>query len=111
MHQTELHYQLLQAIKANPNASQRQLAKEVGISLGKANYCLKSLIEKGWVKAGNFKRSKNKLGYLYLLTPEGVEEKAKLTQSFLERKVAEYEQLENEIEQLRQQVSAHNKSN
>ena len=111
MHQTELHYQLLQAIKANPNASQRQLAKEVGISLGKANYCLKSLIEKGWVKAGNFKRSKNKLGYLYLLTPKGVEEKAKLTQSFLERKVAEYEQLENEIEQLRQQVSTHNKSN
>ena len=68
------------------------------------NYCLKALIDKGWVKAGNFKRSDNKLGYLYLLTPTGIDEKSKLTKAYLARKITEYERLKKEIEQLQNQV-------
>lgn len=104
MHQTKNHYLLLQALKANPNATQRELAKELGISLGKINYCIKALVEKGWLKAGNFKRSDNKLGYMYLLTPKGLEEKSNLTKSYLARKLAEYDQLEIEIKELKAQV-------
>lgn len=104
MDKTENHYRLLQALNNNPNATQRQLAKELGISLGKTNYCLKALIDKGWVKAGNFTRSDNKLGYLYLITPKGIEEKSKLTKAFLQRKLAEYEQLEQEIKELKNNI-------
>jgi EPS-associated MarR family transcriptional regulator len=98
------HHLLLEAIKNNPNATQRELAQDIGISLGKVNYCLKGLVEKGWIKAGNFKRSNNKLGYIYLLTPKGIEEKAKLTKNYLARKLVEYEELEAEIKALKEQV-------
>jgi len=81
--------------------SQRDLARALSISLGKANYCLQALIEKGLVKANNFRRSNNKVAYAYLLTPRGIEEKAKVTAQFLMRKIAEYEALEKEIQQLR----------
>jgi EPS-associated MarR family transcriptional regulator len=98
---TETHLKILKYIESNPHISQRKLAEELGVSLGKVNYCLKALIGKGLVKAGNFKRNANKMGYLYLLTPQGIEEKAKLTASFLKRKIAEHEQITKEIEQLK----------
>jgi len=102
MNTIERDYRVLEAIKKNPGATQRELAIALGISVGKVNYCLKALIEKGWIKAGNFKRSNNKLGYLYLLTPIGIEEKTKLTKAYLQRKIAEYERIKTEIEQLQQ---------
>ena len=98
------HHLLLEALKNNPNATQRELAQEIGISLGKVNYCLKALVEKGWIKVGNFKKSKNKFGYIYLLTPRGIEEKTKLTKNYLARKLVEYEELEAEIKALQKQV-------
>jgi len=101
----DLHYKLLKVLQTNPDLSQRQLAHELGISLGKTNYCLRALIEKGWVKADNFRRSTNKVAYAYLLTPHGIEERARATAHFLRRKVAEYEALEKEIEQLRSEVA------
>lgn len=101
----ETSYRLFKLIEENPDMSQRELAKEMGISLGKTNYCLKGLIDKGWLKARNFKNSNNKIAYFYALTPKGVGEKAKLTTRFLQRKVREYEMLKGEIEKLRQEVS------
>lgn len=100
----EYRYKILKELQQDPNISQRELAKRLGISLGKANFCLKALIEKGSVKAENFKNSTNKAGYLYLLTPKGIEEKVSLTQRFLQRKLKEHQELEKEIEQLRQEV-------
>ena len=88
---------MLKALEANPNLSQRQLASELGISVGKANYCIKALIERGWVKARNFRTSKNKLAYAYLLTPRGVRRKSQLTMRFLEHKRREFEALQREI--------------
>ena len=102
----EYHYQLLKVLQENPDLSQRELAQKIGISLGKTNYCLKALIEKGWVKVASFRRSENKVAYAYLLTPRGVEEKVKATADFLRRKVAEYDALEKEIEQLRSEVKS-----
>jgi len=98
---TETHLKILKHIESNPHISQRKLAEELGVSVGKVNYCVKALIGKGLVKAGNFKRSTDKMGYLYLLTPQGIEEKTKLTASFLKRKIAEHEQITKEIEQLK----------
>ncbi|QRV25203.1 MarR family EPS-associated transcriptional regulator [Marinomonas foliarum] len=100
----EYRYKILKALQQDPSMSQRELAKRLEISLGKANFCVKALIEKGLIKADNFKNSTNKMGYLYLLTPKGIEEKASLTKRFLQRKITEYEKLEQEIEQLRQEV-------
>lgn len=100
----DLHYKLLKVLQANPDLSQRQLAQELGVSLGKTNYCLRALIEKGWVKADNFRRSTNKVAYAYLLTPRGIDERARATVQFLRRKVAEHEALANEIEQLRDEI-------
>jgi EPS-associated MarR family transcriptional regulator len=77
------------------------VAKELGISLGKVNYCLRALVDKGWIKAANFKNSRNKSAYMYLLTRRGFEEKTRITARFLQRKVREYEALRTEIEQLR----------
>ena len=85
----EAHYRLLRLLDASPNLSQRELARELGVSLGKVNYCVNALIEKGWVKARNFRNSNNKLAYAYLLTPRGIEQKAAITVQFLHRKVAE----------------------
>jgi len=100
----EYRYKILKKLEADPKISQRDLARELSISVGKANYCLQALIEKGLIKANNFKNSRNKKAYMYLLTRSGIEEKAKITAQFLARKVAEYEALEIEIEQLRQYV-------
>ena len=96
----EIHLKVLRHLEENPDVTQRELAKELGISLGKANYCLKALIEKGWIKANNFKNNNNKAAYAYLLTPKGIESKAQITVRFLKRKIAEYEALKSEIEQL-----------
>lgn len=85
--------------------SQRELAREMGVSLGKTNYCIKGLMEKGWLKARNFKNSNNKIAYTYMLTPKGVSEKAKITARYLKNKVHEYEALKDEIKMLRKEVS------
>ena len=99
------HYKLLKLIEANPAIQQREMAKVMGISLGKANYCLKALVQKGLVKMDNFRRADNKLAYSYLLTPSGIEAKARLTVSFLKHKVAEYEAIRNEIEELQRDAA------
>jgi EPS-associated MarR family transcriptional regulator len=96
----ENRYKLLKLLHENPEMNQRQIATELGLSLGKVNFCLKAVIEKGWVKAGNFSKSPNKKAYVYLLTLRGIEEKAKVTFDFLERKQKEYEALKTEIEAL-----------
>ena len=80
--------------------SQRQLADSLGVSLGAANYCMRALVEKGWVKLENFQKNTNKLGYLYLLTPMGITAKTQLTANFLKRKLTEYDNLKAEIEDL-----------
>lgn len=94
----------LRLLETNPEMTQRELAEALGVSLGAANYCLKALVEKGWVKLENFQNNPNKLGYLYLLTPLGMAAKATLTARFLRRKLAEYEALRAEIEQLQSEV-------
>jgi EPS-associated MarR family transcriptional regulator len=91
----------LKVLQENPGVSQRTLAKEVGINVSTINFCLKAMVEKGWIKMGNFSKNPDKLSYAYLLTPTGVAEKAVLTRRFLQRKVAEYEKLRDEIEALR----------
>lgn len=95
---------VLQALKQNPEMTQRDLSRMVGISLGKINFILKALIQKGLVKTHNFKNSRNKKAYLYILTPSGIEEKARITYRFLKRKMEEYEQLEEQIRLLRKEV-------
>ena len=100
----ESRYRILKELEANPEISQRELARSLGISLGKVNYCLKALIDKGMVKAGNFSRSDQKSRYLYQLTPQGVEHKAKVTARFLKLKLDEYDALQQEIEELRREV-------
>ena len=100
----EITYRLIKAIEANPEASQRELAREMGISLGKLNYCLKGLTEKGLIKMQNFRNSQNKLAYVYLLTPKGIEAKARITARYLKRRMAEYEALKAEIEQLQAEM-------
>lgn len=102
--QDEITYKLLKSIEENPSQSQRQLSKSLGVSLGKLNYCIKALIDKGLVKAHNFRNNPDKKDYLYLLTPQGVDEKAKVTMRFLKRKMAEYELLEKEIAGLREEI-------
>jgi len=84
--------------------TQRQMAKELGLSLGKTNYVVRALVDKGWVKLTNFKRSDNKIGYIYLLTPEGISEKSVLAQNFLKRKSEEYNKLKIEIEMLKNEL-------
>ncbi len=95
---------ILREIKKRPELTQRELSSYLGISLGKVNFLLKALIEKGYVKVHNFKNSKNKYGYLYYLTPTGFEEKTRITRRFLTRKIKEYESLEEEIRLLKQEV-------
>ena len=101
---TESHYRVLKALEANPNLSQRQLATELGISVGKANYCIKALIDKGWVKARNFRNSDNKLAYAYMLTPSGIRRKAQLAVRFLEHRRREFEELKREIAMLNAEI-------
>ena len=92
-------FNVLRKINSNPNVSQRDLANELNLSLGKINYCLKALKNKGLVKIQNFKKSKNKMGYAYILTPRGISEKTKITISFMKKKMNEYEELKKEINQ------------
>ena len=102
----EYRYKILKLVESNPAISQRELAQQLDISLGKVNFCLKALIEKGLLKATNFRNNKNKLAYMYLLTPRGIEEKASLTLRFLKSKLKERERLLQEIEELRREASA-----
>ena len=106
MSNDEIEYNALKLLEANPQLSQRQLSAELDVSLGKAHYVLKSMIDVGWVKLDNFRRSDNKLGYAYVLTPAGIAEKAKITARFLVRKQREYAVLRSEIEALRIEVEA-----
>lgn len=96
---------MLRQIADERSASQRVLADRLGVSVGKINYCLRAIVDKGWVKVNNFRRADNKWTYSYLLTPSGVAAKMRLTRAFLERKEREFEQLQVEIERLRQEVS------
>ncbi len=94
----DVHFRVLHLLEEKPHLTQRDLAERLGISLGGVNYCLKSLIDVGHIKAGNFKKNPDKSVYLYLLTPKGIREKAQLTAGFLKRKMAEYQALKQEIE-------------
>jgi EPS-associated MarR family transcriptional regulator len=100
----EMRLKLMRLFEANPKASQRDVAREFGISLGKVNYCLRALVQRGWIKVGRFRNSRNKIAYRYLLTPRGLEKKAALTVQFLQIKMREYESLRTEIEQLRREA-------
>lgn len=100
----DVHFRILRMLEKNPRASQREIAEELGVSLGGVNYCLNALIEKGHVKIENFKRSTNKLGYVYVLTPEGFTHKAGLAVRFIKRKMAEYEAIKAEIEALKNDI-------
>ena len=97
----ESQYRLMRLIEANPGLSQRELAQELGMSVGKVNYCLRAVARKGWIKAANFRNSRNKAAYFYLLTPRGIRVKADLTLRFLAIKMREYEDLRREIERMR----------
>jgi EPS-associated MarR family transcriptional regulator len=98
------HYGLLKTLEDNPGLSQRDLAKRLGVSLGKVNFCLNALIEKGCVKISNFRNSDNKLSYAYLLTARGMEQKARMTVEFLQFKMQDYERLRREIEELQREA-------
>ncbi|PQJ24048.1 MarR family EPS-associated transcriptional regulator [Limnobacter sp. SAORIC-690] len=99
--QEDTYYRVMRLLEENPDLTQRELAQKLGVSVGGLNYCLKALTEKGLVKMQNFANSKNKFGYVYVLTPRGIAEKARLTSNFLKRKMEEYEALKAEIEILR----------
>lgn len=96
-----IHYKVMKFLKENPDMSQREMAQRLGISNGGMHYCLNALMDKGLIKLGNFAKSKHKFGYFYLLTPKGIAQKKVMTNRFLERKMAEYETLREEIEALR----------
>ena len=97
MKKTEDHFEVLRRINKENNSSQRKLAEELGFSLGKLNYCLKALKDKGLVKINNFQKNPNKSNYFYILTPSGIKEKTKLTLNFMKRKMKEYEELKRNI--------------
>jgi EPS-associated MarR family transcriptional regulator len=105
--QDEIQLKVLRMLHEQPDLSQRNLAKELGVSLGGINYCLKALVEKGCVKLENFSRSKHKFGYVYLLTPSGLAYKSTLTVSFLKRKITEYEDLQKYIKVLQSEIEEH----
>jgi len=102
MNNKDIHLDLLRKLEVNPEYTQRQLSQEMGVSLGKINYCMKKLTEKGWLKLSNFTSNPSKVGYFYLLTPKGMEQKSKLTFAFLKIKMQEYEILKDEISILQQ---------
>ena len=105
MSNKQSQYQILKSLEKDPDYTQRQLSKDLDISLGNVNYCLKNLVEKGFVKIDNFRKSKNKTQYSYLLTPKGIEEKAKLTIEFIKIKTQEYNRLKNEIKDLKSEAN------
>ena len=100
----ETSYRVMQLLQENPDLTQRELAEKLGVSVGGVNYCLKALVDKGWVKMKNFAHSKNKFGYVYVVTPTGLVEKVEITRRFLQRKMDEYETLKAEIETLKSEV-------
>ncbi len=102
--QEDTYFRVMRILQENPDLNQRELAEKLGISVGGLNYCLKALVEKGLVKMKNFAKSKNKFGYVYVLTPSGVAEKAAITHRFLQRKMDEYEALKAEIAALKAEV-------
>ena len=104
MHKSDTEYLILKKLEKNPRLTQRALSKELGLSLGKTNYVVNALIDRGWLKLGNFKRSDNKLAYIYMLTPTGITEKTTLAQNFLRRKSEEYNRLKEEIEKLKSEL-------
>ena len=104
--QEEMRFKVLHALQQQPDMNQRQLAEQLGVSLGKTNYLLRALVDKGLLKARNFRNSHNQLAYAYLLTPSGIAQKAELTRGYLERKTAEYEALKEEIAQLQADLTA-----
>ena len=104
MRKANLRFQVLRLLEQQPHLTQRQIAEKLGISLGGVNYCLRALVEKGFVKIQNFKGNSNKVRYAYLLTPQGIYEKSKLTADFLMRKYREYEALKIEIEELSKEM-------
>jgi EPS-associated MarR family transcriptional regulator len=108
--QEENHLKVLRLMEANPHMTQRDLANALGVSLGKTNYCIKALLEKGFIKIESFSKNPNKLAYAYLLTPAGFTEKTGLTVRFLERKIAEYKSLTQEIEALKSEVKKSNRT-
>ena len=97
----DIHLDLLRKLEVNPKYTQRELSQEMGVSLGKINYCMKKLIEKGWIKLSNFSHNPNKASYIYLLTPKGIEQKSRLTTSFIKTKIEEFEMLRDEISKLK----------
>ena len=97
-------FQILKSLEQDSRSTQRQLSNNLGVSLGKVNYCIKSLVEKGFIKVNNFRNNKNKIQYSYLLTPKGIEEKVKLTLDFIRIKTQEYDTLKQEIEILKQEA-------
>jgi len=99
-----LYYYVLKHLEDNPRMTQRQLAEVLGVSLGKTNYMIQSLLDVGWLKLGKFKRSNNKMGYAYLLTPKGLADKAKVVKKFLDRKRDEYKRLASEIDALELEI-------
>jgi EPS-associated MarR family transcriptional regulator len=107
----DLRLAILRQLSERPEQSQRELARALGLSLGKTNYCLHALIEKGWIKARNFRNSSNKLAYAYALTPSGLRAKARATIAFLDRKQREFENLRHQIEALRAEVARERGSN
>jgi EPS-associated MarR family transcriptional regulator len=102
--QEDTYFRVMRILQENPDLTQRELAEKLGVSVGGLNYCLKALMDKGWVKMQNFQNSKNKFKYVYLLTPQGIAERVALTSRFLNRKMQEYEALKAEIESLHQDV-------
>jgi len=104
--QEDTYFRVLRMLQDNPDMTQREIAEKLGISTSGLNYCLKSLIDKGWVKMQNFSQSKNKFGYIYVLTPQGMDEKATLTTRFLKRKRAEYDAMKLEIDTLTSEINS-----
>ena len=100
MEDNQDHLNVLRKIQSKPDSTQRELAKELGFSVGKLNYCIKALMGKGLIKIRNFKKNPDKLVYIYILTPEGIAAKAKLTLNFMKRKMKEYDELKSEIERI-----------
>ncbi len=103
--QEDTYFRVLRILKENPDLTQRELAEKLGVSVGSLNYCLKALIEKGWIKMQNFSQSKNKFGYMYILTPHGIAVKAALANNFLKRKLVEYAAIKAEIDSLKSDIA------
>jgi len=105
----ETSYKILKILEENPEYTQRKIAKELGYSLGKVNYIISALVDKGIIKLHRFLKSKNKAGYRYILTPKGIKEKYRITREFLKRKLKEYEQIKKEIDEAKERLNSSNK--